>query len=71
MNPSKWLQPLKRSKNALNSNSVSGQGVSAKIISGDRSIILEKELDNARSDFSQSRQSLYRHRSVPIPTIAR
>ena len=48
---------LERSKNALNSNSVSGQGVSAKSIS-DQINRLERELDNARSDLRQSRQSL-------------
>ena len=48
---------LERSKNALNSSSVAGQGVSAKSIS-DQINRLERELDNARSDLRQSRQSL-------------
>mgnify|MGYP001280795003 FL=1 len=48
---------LERSKNALSSGSLSGQGVSAKSIS-DQINRLERELDNARSDLRQSRQSL-------------
>jgi chromosome segregation ATPase len=51
------VQALERSKNALNSASVSSQGVSAKSIS-DQINRLERELDNARSDLRQSRQSL-------------
>lgn len=51
------VQALERSKNALSSGSISGQGVSAKSIS-DQINRLERELDNARSDLRQSRQSL-------------
>ena len=50
------VQALERSKNALSSGSISGQGVSAKSIS-DQINRLERELDNARSDLRQSRQS--------------
>lgn len=48
---------LEQSKNALRTGNLSGQGVSAKSIS-DQINRLERELDNARSDLRQSRQSL-------------
>lgn len=51
------VDALERSKNALSSGSMTGQGVSAKSIS-DQINRLERELDNARSDLRQSRQSL-------------
>ncbi len=51
------VEALERSKNALSSGSIAGQGVSAKSIS-DQINRLERELDNARSDLRQSRQSL-------------
>ena len=51
------VSSLERTKSALQNGNLSGQGVSAKSIS-DQINRLERELENARSDLRQSRQSL-------------
>ena len=51
------VSELQKTKNALSSNNLGSQGISAKSIT-DQINRLERELDNARSDLRQSRQSL-------------